>query len=421
MKRSCVSTIASSVIGLGLLCFAIPDRAYADFGFGKLVKVGPVVNSSDWIDCFSSDGLEMYISSGRAGGQGSLDLWVLRRASVDEDWGPAQNLGPAVNGPQEDGWSSISADGLTLYFESNRPGGTGARDIYATTRATKNDPWDQAVNLGPKVNSGSTDCEPWISADGLELYFGSYRGGYGACDIWVTRRATTNDPWGQAVNAGPVVNSAYEEHYPSLSPDGLLLLFSDCIGCDSRPPRPGGYGGDDMWMARRASLSDPWQTPVNLGPMVNNSSNDAYPRISLDGRALYFRGNGNNWQAPILPIVDFNGDGKVDVQDLRRLIESWDKDPASVDIGPMPWGDGNVDEKDLEVFMSYWGQEVNDPTLIAHWRLDETSGMTAADSAGTNDGTLMGNPTWQPNSGKVKGALKFDGGPRFVMTKLRFR
>jgi hypothetical protein len=85
-------------------------------------------------------------------------------------------------------------------------------------------------------------------------------------------------------------------------------------------------------------------------------------------------------------------------------------------MGPMPWGDGKVDQKDLEVVMSYWGQDVNDPGLVASWRLDETSGMIAADSAGTNDGTLIGNPTWQPAGGKIKGALQFDGKDDCVTT-----
>jgi hypothetical protein len=99
----------------------------------------------------------------------------------------------------------------------------------------------------------------------------------------------------------------------------------------------------------------------------------------------------------------------VDIQDLLRFIESWGKDDPSVDIGPMPWGDGKVDEKDLEVLMSYWGQEVNDPTLIAHWKLDEVSGMVAADSAGGYDGSLERGPVWQPSGGTVAGAVQFDG------------
>jgi hypothetical protein len=273
--------------------------------------------------------------------------------------------------------------------------------------------------MGPTINSSATDADVWISTNGLDLYFLSYRGGgYGLGDIWVARRATENDPWGVPVNLGLPVNSGYREHCPSLSPDGLLLLFSD--PSDTTSPRPGGYGGADMWMARRASLSDPWQTPVNLGPKVNGPGWQALPRISPDGRTLYFCGTHSGaedaWQAPIIPIVDFNGDEIVDIKDLVTLIESWGKDDPSVDIGPVPWGDGKVDEKDLEVLMSYWGQEVNDPSLVAHWKLDEADGTIATDSAGTNNATLVGEPLWQPAGGMAGGALQFDGVDDYVET-----
>jgi hypothetical protein len=398
--------LACVVVALGTT-----SNVRADFLFGEPVKFGYTLAGGDDVDCFSSDGLEMYIDSPRAGGQGDFDLWVLKRASVDDDWGPPVNLGPAVNTPQVDWLSSISTDGLALYFCSDRPGGHGGSDIYMSTRASKNAPWEPPVNLGPQVNSSSTDYVPWISSNSLELYLASDRpGGYGSFDLYVARRATTNDPWGDAVNLGPIVSSPYGEADPSLSPDGLLLFFSDYYL--TAPPRPGGYGGPDTWMARRASLSDPWQTPVNLGPRVNGPGPQTLPRISLDGRTLYFWGNHPGegvWQAPIIPIVDFNGDGKVDIQDLVRLIESWGKGNPSVDMGPFPWGDGVVDEKDLEVLMSYWGQEAYDPNLMAHWKLDEASGLIAADTAGANYGTLVGNPTWQPAGGRVGGALQLDG------------
>jgi len=60
---------------------------------------------------------------------------------------------------------------------------------------------------------------------------------------------------------------------------------------------------------------------------------------------------------PIIPIVDFNGDGIVDLKDLVILIEHWGQSEPSVDIGPMPWGDGVVDIEDLKVFIKYWEQE----------------------------------------------------------------
>ncbi|MFC1637341.1 kelch repeat-containing protein, partial [Planctomycetota bacterium] len=106
---------------------------------------------------------------------------------------------------------------------------------------------------------------------------------------------------------------------------------------------------------------------------------------------------------------DFNGDGIVDIKDLLRLIESWGQDDLLVDIAPSPFGDGVVDVLDLELLMSYWEQPFDDPTLIAHWALDEMEGIVAYDSAGVNDAFLIGGTSWQPSSGQVDGALQLDG------------
>jgi uncharacterized protein (DUF2141 family) len=85
--------------------------------------------------------------------------------------------------------------------------------------------------------------------------------------------------------------------------------------------------------------------------------------ISADGSTLYFttyRYDGlaeDLCQAAIIPIVDFNGDGKVDTADLVMLIDGWGTADKLYDIGPMPWGDGIVDVEDLKVFIKYWEQE----------------------------------------------------------------
>jgi serine/threonine protein kinase/Tol biopolymer transport system component len=421
MKLFEIPMFVASLLGLGLLSGLDTAPAYADFTFGEPVNLKTVIPQLDGnpevecIDCLSYDGLEMYIESQRAGGRGDFDLWVLKRASITEDWGPPENLGPLVNSPQADAGASISADRLTLYFCSARLGGpSGYTHIYMTTRATKNDPWGQAVNLGPKINSVFADGFPSISRDGLELYFASYRAGvYGDLDIYVARRATQNDLWGEAVNLGPVVNSPQCEGYPSLSADGLLLLFTDNV---SSGRRPGGYGGMDVWMTRRTSLSAPWQAPVNLGPRINTGSTDGWPHFSPDGRTLYLNANRNGWgnyQFAIIPIVAFNGDGKVDGKEVLAMAEHWGNSKSLYDIGLSPLGDGVVDVNDLTVLAGYIGQEVNDPTLIAHWALDETAGMTAADSAGKNDAMVMGNAAWRPD-GKVGGALAFDGKDNFL-------
>ena len=219
------------------------------------------------------------------------------------------------------------------------------------------------MNLGPSVSSDGSQWGPWITADDLTLYYSQFDT-YGAMDIMVTRRTTVNESWGEPANLGPVVNSEYFEHSSSLSDDGLLLFFSEHYWGF----RPDGYGGNDIWFTKRSSINDPWGAPVNLGPNVNTPREDEIGRVSRDGRTLYFSsdrlgglGGWDIWQAPILPIVDFDADSSVGLNDLLMLIESWGTDDPQCDIGPMAWGDGVVDEADLEVLMGYWGIDVAPP------------------------------------------------------------
>jgi hypothetical protein len=102
--------------------------AQADFTFGEPTNLGPAVNS-EADDCFatvSSDQLELYlfdVTILRPGGLGGMDIWMTRRSSVSEAWGEAVNPGAPINSEYDDVKPSLSADGLTLYFGSNRPGG----------------------------------------------------------------------------------------------------------------------------------------------------------------------------------------------------------------------------------------------------------------------------------------------------------
>jgi Tol biopolymer transport system component len=348
MKSLKTSMFAMSLVWLDLLAGFDTPPTYADFVFGDSVKTEATVQDII-ILCFSYDGLEMYIES-------YGDLCVKRRDSTDGPWGASENLGPLVNSPNSDSSASISNDGLTLYFNSDRPGGHGSWDVYMTTRPTKKDPWGKAVNVGPPINSSYVDGEPWITQDGRELYFISYRpGGYGKADIWVTRRETENGPWQDAVNLGPLVNSPYEEQFFSLSSDGLLLLFCEYYS-PAGPFRPGGYGQGDIWMTKRSSVTDPWQEVVNLGPAVNGPAVDILPRVSPDGQTLYFVTETNNgpwytWEVPIVRVCDFDGDSKVNDRDVAILRAHWGEKYPPCDIGPMPWGDGVVDAKDLTVLM----------------------------------------------------------------------
>ncbi len=398
------------------LCM-VAGVAKADFTFGTPTNLGPTINTSsvEAVPDISADDLSLIFASDRSGGD---DLWVATRTSTEDDWRTPVNLGPTVNSTYSEASISISADGLTLFFDdypSPRPGGVGGVDIWVATRPTVSNSWGTPVNLGWPFNSERLDGGPSISADGLALFLYSSRpGGYGSNDIWVARRPTTSDPWSTPVNLGPPVNSSAGECCPSISADGRMLFF----GSDR-----GGSAGYDLWVTTRASVSDPWGPPVNLGATVNSSTSDDGPSISADGSTLYFMsnrpggyGNYDLWQAPIIPIVDFNGDFKVDIEDLIILINNWGTSESLCDIGPMPCGDGVVDEADLEVLMNYWGQEILPLELIEYWKLDEAEGDIAYNSIGDNYGILSGDPTWQPGSGQVAGTLEFDGIDDYVET-----
>ena len=421
MKTFEVRMLLASAITLCLFPGLDTPVILADFTFGEARNLETDINTSysEVIACVSKDGLEMYFD--RKSAAGKYDIYVSRRAAIDSPWGAPDDLGPLINtSTHSESGGSISADGLTLYFTSDDPSGYGSGDIWVTTRATDESPWASRTNIGQRVNSSTFDGYPFISTDGLELYFVSYRaGGCGNGDIWVTRRATKYAPWDEPVNLGQTVNSVYYDTNPLLSPDGLLLFFSD----HPAGPRPGGYGGADIWIARRATLFDPWQTPVNLGPMVNGPFADAGARLSPDGSTLFFTSNRPNgsgdydiWQAPILPVVDFNGDGRVDGREVLTITDQWGLDDPICDIGPTPFGDGIVDLQDVIALADYLGEEVHDTTLMAHWALDEAGGFVASDSARENDAFLSGNAIWHSDGGVVGGAIELDGVDDCLMT-----
>jgi hypothetical protein len=119
----------------------------------------------------------------------------------------------------------------------------------------------------------------------------------------------------------------------------------------------------------------------------------------------------------VLPPPDFNGDGIVNIKDLVKLIESWGQDDPMVDTAPQ-FGDGTVDALDLEFLMSHWEQSVDDPTLIAHWALDEAEGTVASDSKGTSEAYVFGDPVWRPDGGQVGGAISLDGMDDHIVASL---
>jgi hypothetical protein len=236
------------------------------------------LNSSALDGCafVSQRGDVLYFASDRAGGAGKLDIWysVLR---ADGTWGDPTNF-TAVNSSEDDFCPMAHRNGRTFLFVSARAGGCGApgsSDIYMS-RHHQTRGWSAPANLGCAINSSAGEASP--SLTDTELYFSSTRaGGPGGSDIYVS--AFDGVSFGApALAAG--LNTADNDFRPNVRRDGLEIFI------DSN--RAGGLGGLDIWTATRASTTDAWSAPTNLGAAVNSTANELRPSLSWDGTTLYF-------------------------------------------------------------------------------------------------------------------------------------
>lgn len=135
--------------------------------------------------------------------------------------------------------------------------------------------WSEPVMLPAPVNlSTANDQGPALSPDGLALYFCSNRSGVGGNDLFVSRRTSEEDLWGEPVNLGAIVNSTGGDCGPSFSEDGLLLFFTS--------NRAGGAGNNDIYMSSRSDVADDasWAAPVRLGPEVNTDQFEFSPFVT---------------------------------------------------------------------------------------------------------------------------------------------
>ncbi len=350
------------IVSVLVLCMEA-EVANADFTFDEPTNLGPPINSSfqDGGASLSADGLTLFFHSDRPDHE-SWDIFMANRETPDANWGEPVNLGPAVNmSDRRERDACISSDGLELYFSRGSDSEGVDFDLYVTIRETTDDEWCTAVSLGETVNSPAEDGYPCISDDGLSLYFMSDRdGGEGRQDLYVTTRLTKNDAWSIPVNLGPTVNSPSDDFGPSLTSDGLSLIFIST--------RPGTFSKwADLWMTKRRSTSDMWKEPINLGPTINKENTDdvTYADISPDGTTLFLTcwqrpgnyGYHDIWETPIFPIVDLNTDGIVDSVDMCIMVDHWCEDYPLCDIGPTPLGDGIVDVEDLIVLAEHLFEE----------------------------------------------------------------
>jgi WD40-like Beta Propeller Repeat len=263
--------------------FSISPASVSDVSdWSAPVNLGPTVNSAanDLAAELSKDALSLYFASNRPGGSGANDLYVSQRASVDDPWGPPTNLA-MLNTVAGDAGPHLSRDGHWLFFTSQRAGGSGGNDIYVSYRANTHDDfaWEAPVNIGPPVNTVQSELGP--STWGPEFYF--WRGPPTPIsvpgDIYVSRMRGRDFDTPELVAE---LSSSGHDEKPGIRFDGRQIVISS--------DRPGTVGGLDIWLATRQGNGHAWGTPVNV-LTINSSLDDRRPSFSPDGTMLFFDSN----------------------------------------------------------------------------------------------------------------------------------
>lgn len=262
------------------------DAKFSDWS--TPVNLGPVINSAnlDQQPFLSKNKLSLFFSSDRPGGIGDVDIWVSERPDENSPWQMPQNLGPNINSVVRDGPPSLSYDEHWLYFASPRAGGCGGLDIYVAHRQNKSDNfgWEPAVNLGCVINSTFGDAGPDIFNDDelgiTTMYFQSDRpGGLGNSDIW-TSILLPDGTFGPAVLVPSLSSPVTEGRCSIRRRDGLEIILAST--------RAGGIGASDIWVSTRSTTLDLWPIPENLGTPINTTNNEGFPSLSFDGLTLIF-------------------------------------------------------------------------------------------------------------------------------------
>ena len=209
------------------------------------------------------------------------------------------NLGP-LNHPDVDYAPTISADGKTLYFVSNRPGSKtkeGTDDVFSHDfwKATKADIYD-TVFLDPinmsEINLTQDEGAASIAADRQTLFFtlcNDTRNVGSECDIWEAR--LDGDKFTAPRNLGTNVNSEFWDAQPSIAPDKSRLYFASNRPLD--PTDDEASNNMDIWYCDWDDDLGEWGKAKNLGSEINTSGNENSPFIAADGKTLFFSSNGH--------------------------------------------------------------------------------------------------------------------------------
>ncbi|MDJ0365238.1 OmpA family protein [Hymenobacter sp. H14-R3] len=209
-------------------------------------------------------------------GQENEDVFI-STVAPDGTFGVPQSISPVINSRENEGTATISGDGNTLVFTScGRAGGVGNCDLYISHR--RGSQWTAPRNLGLLVNSKAWDSQPSLSADGRTLYFASQRGGgLGGYDLYMSTLGTDGS-WSLARNVGAPINTAGDDLAPFIHASGTTLYYATngLVG----------LGSSDIFRAELDAKGQ-WSTPRNLGYPLNTFANEASLFISSDNKRLY--------------------------------------------------------------------------------------------------------------------------------------
>ena len=209
--------------------------------------------------------------------KGQEDIFISHKNNVGQ-WEKSSSISDKINTSKNEGSQSLSVDNRLLFFTScNRPDAIGHCDLYFTERDSSG--WQVPVNAARPINSLAWDSQPSLAADGMTIYFVSNRpGGFGGMDIWKST-LTESGTWGEPVNLGDSINTPGEEMSPFIHPDNSTLYFSS----DGHI----GLGSQDIYMAKMKA-DKTWGTPVNLGYPINTYNDETGLIVNAQGNMGYF-------------------------------------------------------------------------------------------------------------------------------------
>jgi Tol biopolymer transport system component len=232
---------------LGVTDLYVSQRGSTAEPWGPPVNLGPTINSSksDEGPALSRDGHYLFFSSNRPGGLGGTDIWVSHRENTHDDfaWETPKPITEINSSKNDAGPTYFENEGgrPQLYFQSPRPGGAGAADFYLTEQQ-EDGTWSAPVRVA-ELSSPFQEQRASIRFDGLEIVFASNRGNpLESVQLWVSTRPSVTVPWSKPTLLENV-NSGESDDTPYLSGDGMTLYFAS--------NRDGGTGHYDVWVSTR--------------------------------------------------------------------------------------------------------------------------------------------------------------------------